>query len=61
MMNDHQNGIRICKKRITRYNLININMHTINDFKYGWIESQGIGGIHLLKMDFFYLSVSLAL
>lgn len=52
---------RICKKKITWYNLININMYTINDFKYGWIESQGIGGIHLQKMDFFYLSVSLAL
>lgn len=61
MMNDHQNGIRICKKKITWYNLININMYTVNDFKYGWIESQGIGGIHLLKMDFFSLSVSLAL
>lgn len=36
-------------------------MYTINDFKYVLIEPQGIDGIHLQKMDFFYLSVSLAL
>lgn len=35
-------------------------MYTINDFKYVLIEPQGIDGIHLQKMDFFYLSVSLA-
>lgn len=36
-------------------------MYTINDFKYVLIEPQGIDGIHLQRMDFFYLSVSLAL
>lgn len=36
-------------------------MYTINDFKYVLIEPQGIDGIHLQKMDFFYVSVSLTL
>lgn len=36
-------------------------MYTVNDFKYVLIEPKGIDGIHLQKMDFFYLSVSLAL
>lgn len=36
-------------------------MYTINNFKYDLIEPQGIDGIHLQNMDFFYLSVGLAL